>query len=241
MKTKRELIKYTRTMLGEPSIQVEVTDDQMSYIIDDAIQKFTEYAYGHLEESVIIELNGAGEYALPELITNVIKLSKGSNNSFNFSGKYGDGMVPDMWSEQYFSTSVGNSGIGNIIENVIPIVNTQAMYSKYFGDDVNCNFNPYKKVLQVLENYTGNALLHYQYEYKAGEFDNIYDHEWIKGYVKARTKEMWGTVTGKYDQALVGGARINYDRLISEAQQEIERLHEELLNKWGDPAPIMIG
>jgi hypothetical protein len=48
------------------------------------------------------------------------------------------------------------------------------------------------------------------------------------------------TTTGKYDQALVGGARINYDRLLSEAQQEIQTLNEELLTKWSDPAPIDI-
>ena len=65
MKTKRELIKYTKTMLGEPSIQVEVTDEQMSYIIDDAIQKFTGICLmDTLEEAVVIELKGAGENTL---------------------------------------------------------------------------------------------------------------------------------------------------------------------------------
>lgn len=240
MNTKRELIHYTRTMLGEPVIQVEVTDEQMEFIIDDTIQKFTEYSYGTLEEAVVIEINGRGQYSLPTLITNIIKASKGSSNAFNFSANYGDGFVPDMWSEQYFSVSVGSSGVGNIIENVLPVSNTQSIYAKYFGDDLNSNFNHHRKVLQVLEDYKGKILLHYEYEYKAEEFDSIFNHEWIKAYTKAKTKEMWGTNLGKYDQSLVGGARINYDRLLSEAQSEIQALDEELINKWCDVAPIDI-
>ena len=240
MNTKRELIYYIRAMLGEPSIQVEVTDEQIEYIIDDTILKFTEYAYGTLEAAIVLKLDGMGEYKLPELVTNIIKISKGSSNN-NFSANYGPGMVPDMWSDQYFSKSNGASGISNILENTIPLSNTKAILNKYFGDDLNCNFNQHRKVLQVLENYKGNVLVHYQYEYVAEEVDPIYRHEWIKAYSKAKTKEMWGTVVGKYDQALVGGARINYDRLLSEAQSEIESLNEELISKWCDVAPIMIG
>ena len=238
--TKKKLIEYVRTMLGEPSIQVEVTDAQIEYIISDTIQKFTEYSYGHLEGAVIIPLQGIGEYPLPYLITNILKLSKGTSNN-SFSGNYGGDLVPDMWSEQYFSVSFGSSGIGNIMENIIPVQNTQAIYSKYFGDDVNCNFNPHRKVLQVLENYHGKALLHYQYEYEPEDVDSIFGHEWVKEYVKAKTKQMWGTVVGKYDQSLVGGARIKYDRLLSEANDEIRTLDEQLLTKWVDVAPILIG
>ena len=54
-------------------------------------------------------------------------------------------------------------------------------------------------------------------------------------------KELWGGVTGKYDQTLVGGARVNYSDLKSEAESSIQELNEELLTKWSDPAPISIG
>lgn len=241
MQTKKELIHYIKTMLGEPTIQVEVTEEQMGFIIDDTIQKFTEYSWGDLEASVIVPLNGRGEYPLPHLITNIIKVSKGSSNSFNFSSNFGAGLVPDMWSEQYFSSTSGNAGVGGIMENIIPVMNTQAIYAKYFGDDLNANFNPHRKILQVLEDYKGKVLLHYQYEYKAKEIDSIFGHEWIKAYAKAKTKQAWGNIVGKYDQALVGGARINYDRILSEGNDEVRQLDDELISKWCDPAPIMIG
>ena len=67
------------------------------------------------------------------------------------------------------------------------------------------------------------------------ENDLIYNHEWIKAYCIAKTKEIWGSILGKYSQSLVGGAQINYGDIKSEAQSEIEKLEQELLDKWSDP------
>lgn len=236
--TRQQLIDYTKSQLGAPTINIEVTEDQLSEIIDDTIQKFTEYAYGTLEGAVIIQFTGAGDYAMPSAMTNLIKLSKGStSNIANFSSNFGSGNVPDLWSEQFFSGSVTG-----IIPSVIAISTTKAVLDKFFGDDMYFNFNYQKNVLQLLENYTGGAVLHYQYEYTPDEAgDGIFNHEWVKAYTKAKTKELWSMVTGKFDQALVGGARINYDKMASEAERDIDRLHEELLTKWSDPAPIDIG
>lgn len=232
------LTNYVKTQLGYPTINIEVTDDQISQIIDDTVQKFTEYSYGDLEGTVIIELNGMGEYQLPDTITNVIKLSKGgTSNITNFSANFGSGYVPNIWSEQFFTGSL----TGSIIPSIMAVSATVSTLDKFFGDDLYYNFNPNSKIIQLLEDYTGAVVLHYQYEYLADEAnDLVYNHEWVKLYTKAKVKELWGTVTGKYDQSLVGGARINYDRLLQEAQAEIDFLNEQLLNKWSDPAPIDI-
>jgi hypothetical protein len=233
--TRAELISYIKSQLGAPTINIEVTDEQMSEIIDDAIQKFTEYAYGTLEETVIIQINGAGQYDMPEQMTNIIKLSKGNtSNLSNFGANFGSGYVPDLWSNQFFSGNL----TGDIIPGIISISSTKAALDKFFGDDIVYNYNPYKNKMYVLENYIGHAVLHYQYEYSPDEVDGIFNHEWIKAYSIAKVKFLWGSVTGKYDQSLVGGARINYSDLKSEAQTEIEYLNEQLLTKWSDPAPV---
>lgn len=237
LNTKTKLTEYVKTQLGAPMINIEVNDDQISQIIDDTVQKFTEYAYGTLEGTVIVEINGMGNYDMPDTMTNLIKLSKGStSNITNFSANFGSGYVPNLWSEQFFTGSL----TGDIIPGIIAISTTKAVLDKFFADDIVFNFNHLNKKLQVLENYRGPAIIHYQYEYLAEETDLVYNHEWIKNYSKAKVKELWGTITGKFDQALVGGARINYADMKSESQMEIERLNEELLTKWSDPAPIDI-
>ena len=236
--SKLKLIKYIRSMLGEPLVKVEITDFQISEIIDNVVQKFTEYAYGDLEAIVKLNLDGARTYQLPEAITNIIQLSKGSSgNITDFGTNYGKGFVPEIWSNQYFQGSI----TGTIIPVICQISATQSIIDKYFKDELKYNFNPYKKTLQLFEDYKGTALLHYNYEYIANEtHDMIYNQEWVKQYSIAQTKLLWGSVLGKYSQTLVGGAQLNYADIKSDAQSEIEKLDEQLLTKWCDPAPVMV-
>ena len=51
--SKKDLIQYIRGQLGEPLIKVEVTDFQISEMIDSAVQKFTEYCGGKVTEECI--------------------------------------------------------------------------------------------------------------------------------------------------------------------------------------------
>jgi hypothetical protein len=238
--TKAGLISRIKSQLGYPTINIEVSDTQMGEIIDDAIQKFTEHAYGTLEAVAVIQIDGPGTYSMPDTMTNVIKVSKGAtSNITNFGSNFGSGYVPDLWSQQYFSNSIA----GDIMPAIIGISNTVSILQKYFGDEIVYNFNHLSKQLQILENWQGPVALHYQYEYIAVDAgpDLIFNHEWIKEYTKAKTKELWSQVVGKYDQNLVGGAKINYEKLASEAESEINLLNEELLSRWSDPAPISIG
>jgi len=236
--SKAALTAYIKSQLGWPTINVEVSDVQIGQIIDDAVQKFTEYSYGVLEDVIILELHGKDIYQLPNTITNIVKLSKGGgSNILNFNVNFGAGLVPNIWSEQFFSGA--GSITGNIIENLVSISSNKSILEKYFGDDVNFSFHYLSKKLNVLDEYNGAAALHYQYEYLADENnDFVYNHEWIKGYCTSKTKFIWGTITGKFDQNLVGGARINYADMKSEAQTEIDFWNEQLLSKWSDPAPI---
>ena len=238
VRTRDELKDYAKRQLGYPSIQIEVTDDQIDDIIDDSIQKFTEYAYGTLEGASVIEVSGMGEYALPEGITNIIKVSKGGNaNITSFASNFGDGYVPNIWSGQFFSGSI----TGSIVPTIISISSTRTVLDKYFGETISYHFNPWKRKLQIQDNYAGALFIAYEYEYVADDAgDAIFNHEWIKDMVKNKALFLQGRVTGKIEQALIGGASINHADMRGDAQTEIDRLNEELLTKWCDPAPIDI-
>lgn len=230
--TKLKLIAYVREMLGSPQIECEVNDAQISQIIDDGIQKFTEFAYGTLEATVCVNIEGKGTYHMPENVTNIIKISKGStSNISSFASNYGVNYVPDMWSQQFFTSSI----TGSIMASLVTVSNTRASLEHFMGDDIYFNWNPYKKIIQVFDQYKGPALIHFYYEYQADEVDQIYNHEWIKRWAIAKTKILWGNITGKYSGDLVGGVTINYDNFKSEGADEVERLEEELVDKWSDP------
>ena len=49
-----------------------------------------------------------------------------------------------------------------------------------------------------------------------------------------------GNNTGKFSTQLVNGATINYDRILSEAQQELQEQREELLETYREPLGIYV-
>jgi len=109
------------------------------------------------------------------------------------------------------------------------LANSQTLQNLY-GSTITWDYNPMNHILRIFKPLDGEivieAALHY---YPNPDYDDSFDRPWIKDYVTAKTKLIWGNNTGKYDQQLVGGASINYDRLISEAQEEIDKLNEQLL------------
>lgn len=235
--SRKMLTDYVKLKLGFPQITIELTDEQIGLCIDDAVQMFTNFAYdGMLKDSVIVELKGKKEIPMPPEITSIIKISKGGCSSgTNFSSMYGENLVPEIWSNLYFSTNL----TGSIVQAICSISTYQSTLEKFYGDDINYHFNQAKSVLQVFDEYKGPAVIEYYYEYIPNDdFDKIFDNEWVKGMTIAKCKQLWGGVLGKYSGTLVGGAQINYSDLKSEGQQEEDKLREELLSKWGTVAPI---
>ena len=72
------------------------------------------------------------------------------------------------------------------------------------------------------------------------EEDFIFNHPWIKRMSTAKTKYIWGSNVGKYSGSIINGATINYDRIISEAQAEIEALTTELKDNYMEPLGIYV-
>jgi len=235
------LREYILRQLGAPSVGVELTTEQLDDCINSTIQEFTQFAYdGELEDTVILDVNGKGDYQLPVTITSIIKVSQGSVGALaNFGGAYGKGYVPDIWSQQFFSLS--SSGVTGIINSIIGISITQSMLEKFMGDDIAWSFSPHKKILRLFEPYAGPIVVHYSHEYIPDATDYIFDQTWVKKMSVAQARLAQSTVVGKYDQALVGGARINYQDMRALAQEEIQQLREDLQLQYAGPAPVLIG
>lgn len=231
------LQEYILRQLGAPSVSVELTEDQIADCINTSIQQFTEFAYdGELEETVVIEVDGSGSYKLPDSIQTIIKVARGGSGSLtNFAGAYGPSLVPDIWSNQYHT-----GGTTGIINSIIGISTTTAMLDKFFGDDMSFDFSSHKKRLRLFQSYTGPLMIHYTASYTPDAVDYIYDQQWVKKMAVALARLQQSTVVGKYDQALVGGARINYNDMRSLAQEEITLLKEELQSQFAGPAPVMV-
>lgn len=188
-----QLVKYIRLMLGEPVIQVELTDEHIHQIIRDTVKTYTDVVYGFFETAELVEV----DLRHPETYSfRFIDWDEVTQVTYQ-NGKIS---IPFKWDSIKRTCRI----TGDVNQSIL-IIKGQARY-------------------RVDE-----------------EFDLIFNESWVKDFAKAKSQLLWGQIVGKYSQSLVGGATINYDRLISEAQADIERLMEELQEKWVDPAPVLVG
>ncbi len=233
IRTKDDLVDYILRQLGAPTVEVELTPEQLEDAIDYTIQEFSSFAWdGEIQEVAIITVDGRGEYLLPEFVTSIIEVK-----SIQGFQNYGQNYIPDRWSEEFFRAFESNS---TGIDAIISISNTFTMYEKYMMKQINFEFNAFKRRLKILEEFRGNILVHYTLEYIPEKIDKIFNHQWVKDMSVARARLMQSTVVGKYSSPLIGGSTINYDNMRSLAQEEIADLKEQLFSKYAGPAPIMI-
>ena len=233
IRTNDDLQEYILRQLGAPSVEVEVTEDQLQDCIDYAIREFSSFAYdGTLDETVILKIDGRGDYQLPDFVETLIDVK-----SIQGFQNYGANYIPDRWSEEFFRAFESNS---TGIDAIISISNNFTMYEKYMQKEINYSFNEYSRKLKIMENFTGNMLVHYSYYYTPEKKDAIYNQQWVKDMCVAKARMIQSVVVGKYAQTLVGGATINYDNMRSLAEAEIADLKEQLFSKYSGPAPISI-
>ena len=238
LKTEEELIAYTLRQLGSPTINIEVTPEQISDNIDKAIERFAYYAYdGQIERTLDVSVvKGQRDYILPDNVTAILNLRTTSN----FSSLY---RLPGGY--VFANSPIGLETLGNI--NNVDMTNMSMYLSKLtqlqqlFDIPLNYNYNEQTATLHLFEDPRENRMLmEVALEYTPEAIDKIYGHPWIKSYVEALTKITWGNVVGKFSSTLVNGSEINFDRLLSEGREDKERLEEELLTDYMEPLGISV-
>ena len=75
IRTYDDLSDYIFRQLGAPSVEVELTDDQIRDCIEYSIKEYSSFAWdGELKEVAILKINGKGTYQLPDFVTNLIEV-----------------------------------------------------------------------------------------------------------------------------------------------------------------------
>lgn len=245
--TKEKLSTYILNKLGYPMHEVELSPEQLNSCIDDSIKEFTEVAMEGQETKVLILelLPDINEYILDGRIKTIQKLATASSNGFSSISVGGVFMTPtDLFASSVVSLGGATTPNTNSLSQMVVALNNIATFNKLFGNELNYKWNEYTKRLTFYENPTSKGskcLLECTVAYYPAEVDYIYDNVWVKAYALALAKKNWGENIGKYEATLINGSKLNYDRIINEAKEDIEKLREELLDKWTEPLGIIRG
>ena len=121
------------------------------------------------------------------------------------------------------------------------LANSQTMQAVY-GSTIEWDYNPGTHILRLFKPlYNDIAVEASLYYYPNPDYDDNFNHPWIKEYALAKTKEIWGNNVGKYTSNLIGGSSINFDRLLSEAREDIDKLTDQLVERWTEPLGVFSG
>jgi|TARA_B110000285_G_scaffold26312_1_gene25491 hypothetical protein len=230
---KQEIFDYVHAMLGGGMVDVELDPIHYETALKKALTRFRQRSDNSVEESyffmpTIIDQN---EYTLPNEIMEVRKLFRRSVGARSGGGDGGSIFEPFnlAYTNAYLLSSSNMGGLA-----------TYDMFSQYqelvgrmFGSFIEFKWNSTTKKLTLLQRPRGNeTLLLYCYNYRPDEqiMNDYLAQQWIKDYTLASCKYMLGEAREKFATIAgpSGGTSLNGQSLKSEAQQEMEKLEQEV-------------
>lgn len=142
----------------------------------------------------------------------------------------------------------GSGSMGSMLGNYILNTNMKDTIQQIFAAEAPLRFNRHTN--RVYIDYNLSEMLS-EGDYVVLEgwatldpdvYTDVYNDRWLKRYATALIKRQWGTNLYKYSGIqLPGGVTLDGDKLYEQAEQEIEKLEEEMQLKYEEPPMPLMG
>tara|TARA_R100000697_G_scaffold70616_1_gene83072 strand:+ start:215 stop:1042 length:828 start_codon:yes stop_codon:yes gene_type:complete len=268
--TSRETLKqYCLRALGKPVIEINVEDDQVEDRIDEAIQYFAQYHYDGSERMYLkyqvtadditrarenetlstvtdtadstvtaIFKEGKNYIPMPSNVMSVLQIfpftDKAALNLFDVRYQL---RLNDLY--DFSSTS--------IIHYDMTLRHLDLLDHILTGERP-IRFNQHKNRLYIDMDWAndgdaGDFLIIECYRKLDGStFTDLFDDIFLKKYLIQLIKKQWGTNLSKFQGvAMLGGVQMNGEQIYSQAQEEINKLEEQIQLSYELPPNYMTG
>ena len=242
--TRDELKKYCLRRLGHPVVEINIDEDQMQDRIDDALAFYRDYHYDGTERTyykhqVTSDDRTNGYIPIPSNINGVINVfpigtGLNANNLFNLRYQITLNEIYD-WSHAQFVNYTESMRRVALMEEIF--VGKQPLRFNRHMDrlfiDMDWNTRTVVGEYLVIEAYR---------ELDPDTYTSVWGDRWLRMYCTQLFKRQWGENLKKFEgMQLPGGVQFNGQQIWSEADEEIKRLEEEVVNNYSMPAMDMIG
>ena len=243
--TSRDAFKqYCLRKLGAPVIEINVDDDQLDDRVDEALRYYYDYHFDGSDKTYykhqVTDQNKADKYiTLPENIIGAVRVFPiadpivRSDDLFNIRYQIALNDLYTLTSVSmvpYYMTMEHLSLISELLVGQQPIRYTRHKDRLY----VDMDWSRIK---------TGEFLLVEAYEIiDPDEFTDVWADRWLQNYATAKIKYQWGSNLTKFiGMSLPGGVQFNGERILEDAQREIENYEREMISSYSLPVSDMIG
>ena len=243
--SRQTLIDYCLRTLGEPVLEVNVDEDQVSDRIDEALQFYQEYhsdaIYKVYHKHQITAADITNEYiAIPDAITTVQRIFplNDENSSINmFDARYQIHLndIFDLRNagalSNYYQTQQYMSTIDLLLNGTEQVRFNRHMNRLYidadWGEDLKENDYVIVDAYRIVDPDTHT---------------DVYNDMFLKRYAVALIKKQWGANLIKFEgMQLPGGVTLNGRQLYDDAVTEIAAVEEQMQLKYEMPPDFFMG
>ena len=262
------LKEHCLRQLGKPVIEINVDDDQVDDRIDDALQYFAQYHYDGVERVYLKHAVTQAEIDRAATNTSATATDK-ADNSITASWSEGKGFipVPDSVLSVIKVFDFNDKNTTNMFD-VRYQLRLNDLYD--FSSESIIHYEMTMRQLDFLDhilvgekpirfNQHQNRLyidMDWSNDVTAGDFiviecyrkldpttyTDIFNDIYLKRYTTALIKRQWGANLSKFEGVqMLGGVTLNGAKIFEEAQQDIEKLEEQIQLAYELPPNYMIG
>ena len=221
---------YILRKLGEPVIQINVSDEQVEDRIDEAVSFWRDY---HYNGSQLVYLKH--ELTADDIENKYITLPEGLLGiqgvfPFNTSLSSGSGMFNVTY--QFVLNNLTDLTSYNVQNYYMTMQHIEFMQEILVGKALiryNKHVNKLYLDVDTASLKEGNFVIIEAYDIvDPDEYADVWGDRWLQNYATALVKENWGSNLTKFNNMqLVGGVSFNGETILQEAREERQRLEED--------------
>ena len=267
--SKEDLKEYALRKLGKPVLEINVDDDQIDDLIDDAIQRFHE-RHGEGIDRVFLKhkiTQAEKDIMVGTASTTTATSTFGGITSIDYTEGANYLPLPDSVIAVQKVFKMDSSTISAGMFNLKYQIFLNDLY--YYGAIDLLNYGMTKSYLETLD-YMLNPDVQIRFNKKNSRLymdinvnelqddqfiiidcfrivdpqseTNVYNDVWLKQYTTALIKKQWGQNLIKFTGVkLPGGLELNGRQLYDDAVGELERLDEKLMQEYAMPPLDFVG
>jgi hypothetical protein len=243
--SKSTFIDYCLRALGAPVIEINVDEDQLDDRVEEALQFYQEYHSDALEKVFLKHQVTAdditnGYIPITDMISNVIRV-------FPFSDTLGGGMFDAQYQLRANDVFALNYS-GSIAEYVMSQQHLSLMDLMLDNGSKHIEFNKHKNQLRIDMDWDKEVVVD---DYIIVECYRVVDQEtytdiwndyYLKQYATQLIKRQWGANLSKFEgMVMPGGVTFNGRQLFEDANEQIQKLEEEVRLNWEMPVDFYTG
>tara|TARA_Y100001973_G_C5193358_1_gene332463 strand:+ start:862 stop:1611 length:750 start_codon:yes stop_codon:yes gene_type:complete len=244
--TRQQLKDYALRRLGAPVIDINVDDSQLEDRIDDALQFFSDYHYDGAEKLYLthqitasditngyIDISAIDDSVLS--VSNVFNISTRASNMFDLQYQLA---LNDWYGWQSSGTMTHYTMVRQNMEMIQQILDPSKSYR--FTRTTMRLYLDMDWSEEVTE--SDYVAMEVWASIDPEQFKKVYKDRLLKKYVTALFKRQWGSNLSKFENIqLPGGVSFNGQQIFDQANEEVEKLEEEMQVKFEEPPGFIVG